>query len=110
MLDHVVKAQMVQKLCLYACIRQAKDRRIRLEEGARMRLKGQNRCRDTIGLGKVHLKQIIRADPNQNNEHTGFTDYDNDGDLDGFQANFSGTNWIFQSGLAQGSYVGGIDL
>jgi hypothetical protein len=41
-------------------------------------------------------------------EEVDFGDYDNDGDLDAFAANFSGTNWLYQSNLAQGGTGGGL--
>jgi hypothetical protein len=44
----------------------------------------------------------IVADPVFDENEIDFGDYDGDGDLDAFLANFSGTNWLFQSGLAQG--------
>jgi hypothetical protein len=42
------------------------------------------------------------ADPVVVEYEVDFGDFDGDGDLDAFLANFSGTNWLFQSGLAQG--------
>jgi hypothetical protein len=45
---------------------------------------------------------LIKGDPNQDEAESDFFDYDGDGDLDVFLANFSGTNRIFVSGLAQG--------
>ena len=44
----------------------------------------------------------IKNDPNFDENELDFIDYDGDGDLDAFSANFSGTDWIYQSGLAQG--------
>ncbi|GJM21429.1 MAG: hypothetical protein DHS20C15_13440 [Planctomycetota bacterium] len=44
----------------------------------------------------------IRNDPNVDENEVDFLDFDNDGDLDVFAANFSGTNWIYTSGVAQG--------
>jgi hypothetical protein len=48
------------------------------------------------------LTSWIKNEPNTDEEDGDFGDYDNDGDLDGFVANFSGTNWLYQSSLAQG--------
>jgi hypothetical protein len=45
---------------------------------------------------------LIKGDTNQDEAESDFFDYDGDGDLDVFLANFSGTNRIFVSGLAQG--------
>ncbi|MHC4845368.1 MAG: FG-GAP repeat domain-containing protein [Planctomycetota bacterium] len=44
----------------------------------------------------------IKGDPVVDENELDFIDYDSDGDLDAFAANFSGTNWLYQSSLAQG--------
>ncbi|HZM00124.1 MAG TPA: VCBS repeat-containing protein [Planctomycetota bacterium] len=44
----------------------------------------------------------IVGDPQFDENEIDFGDFDNDGDLDSFVANFSGTNWLYQNGLAQG--------
>ncbi|HUC33366.1 MAG TPA: VCBS repeat-containing protein, partial [Ilumatobacteraceae bacterium] len=44
----------------------------------------------------------IKGDPITDEEEADFGDYDDDGDLDVFVANFSGTNFMYQSSLAQG--------
>ena len=44
----------------------------------------------------------IVGDPVEDEESMDFIDYDDDGDLDAFLASFEGTNWLFQSSLAQG--------
>ncbi|MGQ0551644.1 MAG: FG-GAP repeat domain-containing protein [Planctomycetota bacterium] len=44
----------------------------------------------------------IVGDPNQDENEVDFIDYDGDGDVDSFIANFVGTNWLYQSGIAQG--------
>ena len=44
----------------------------------------------------------ITGDNNVDENEIDFIDYDSDGDLDTFMANFSGTNSIYQSRLAQG--------
>jgi hypothetical protein len=44
----------------------------------------------------------IQGDPNADENECDFLDFDNDGDLDVFMANFSGTNYLYASGLAQG--------
>jgi len=45
---------------------------------------------------------LIKGDPNADENEIDFLDFDNDGDLDAFSANFSGTNWIWANGTAQG--------
>ncbi len=54
------------------------------------------------GFQFSQMNSWIVGDPNQDENELDFGDYDGDGDLDAFAANFSGTNWIYQSGLAQG--------
>ena len=49
---------------------------------------------------KVHA--WIVGDPVKDEESMDFIDYDDDGDLDAFMASFEGTNWLYQSSLAQG--------
>jgi len=55
-----------------------------------------------VGYSFTRMDAWIKGDPNQNDEHIAFSDYDGDGDLDGFVANFGGTNFLFQNVLAQG--------
>ncbi|HZM00584.1 MAG TPA: VCBS repeat-containing protein [Planctomycetota bacterium] len=50
----------------------------------------------------------IAGDPNTDEEEVDFGDYDGDGDLDSFVANFSGLNYLYQSNLAQGGLGGGL--
>ncbi len=56
------------------------------------------------GVGYNFTKKTtwIKGDPNQDENEVDFADYDNDGDLDSFVANFSGTSPLYQCGLAQG--------
>jgi hypothetical protein len=48
---------------------------------------------------------LIAGDPNVDENEVDFFDYDGDGDLDTFAANFSGLNSIYQGGLNQGVSV-----
>ncbi|MHC5212234.1 MAG: FG-GAP-like repeat-containing protein [Planctomycetota bacterium] len=50
----------------------------------------------------TQMNAWIVGDPNVDENEVDFGDYDGDGDLDAFAANFSGTNWLYQGGLAQG--------
>ncbi len=44
----------------------------------------------------------IVGDPDVLESDVDFGDFDGDGDLDAFAAHYGGTNWLYQSGLAQG--------
>jgi hypothetical protein len=60
------------------------------------------------GFKFTQVNSWISNDPNTDENEVDFGDYDNDGDLDLFVANFSGTNWLYQSNLAQGGQGGGL--
>jgi hypothetical protein len=62
------------------------------------------------GYSFTEKQTWIKGDPNVDENEAAFIDYDADGDLDVFMANFSGTDWIFQSGLAQGLDFEGVGL
>jgi hypothetical protein len=58
----------------------------------------------TAGMGSkfTQMNGWIKGDPNVDENEIDFIDYDGDGDLDAYLANFSGTNFLYQNGLAQG--------
>ena len=60
------------------------------------------------GFKFVQVNALIANDPLNDENEVDFGDYDNDGDLDAFMANFSGTNFMYQSNLAQGGQGGGL--
>jgi hypothetical protein len=62
----------------------------------------RNNGPDAGGFAFTQMNAWIKNDPVNDEEEADFCDYDDDGDLDAFLANFSGTNYLFQSGLDQG--------
>jgi hypothetical protein len=60
------------------------------------------------GFKFTQVDAWIAGDPVIDENEIDFGDYDNDGDLDAFVANFSGTNSLYQSNLAQGGQGGGL--
>ncbi|MBC7898052.1 MAG: VCBS repeat-containing protein [Cytophagaceae bacterium] len=54
------------------------------------------------GTSFTRMNAWIKGDPNVDELEADFIDYDGDGDLDVYMANFAGTNYLYQSGLAQG--------
>jgi len=54
------------------------------------------------GFEFTQMNSWIKGDPVVDENEVDFVDFDSDGDLDAFVANFAGTNWLYQSGLAQG--------
>jgi hypothetical protein len=66
----------------------------------------------TAGQGSkfTQMNNWIKGDPNVDENEVDFIDYDNDGDLDAYIANFGGTNFLYQSGLAQGLAIDSVGL
>jgi hypothetical protein len=66
----------------------------------------------TAGSGPkfTQMNAWIKGDPNTDENEVDFIDYDNDGDLDAYVANFLGTNFLYQSGLAQGQVINTVGL
>jgi hypothetical protein len=58
--------------------------------------------RNNGNLTFTQMNSWIKGDPVQDENEIDFLDFDSDGDLDAFAANFSGTNRLYTSGLAQG--------
>ena len=63
-----------------------------------------------VGSGGVvtftQMNGWLKGDPVVDENEVDFLDFDSDGDLDTFGANFSGTNWLYAGGLAQGLTAG----
>ena len=60
------------------------------------------------GFKFTQVNAWISNDPNNDENEVDFADFDNDGDLDAFVANFSGTDFLYASNLAQGGAGGGL--
>ena len=68
---------------------------------------------NSVGLGAAPfsfttMNSWIANDPNTDENEVDFGDFDADGDLDSFIANFSGTNTLYASNLSQGGQGGGL--
>jgi hypothetical protein len=55
-----------------------------------------------VGFNFTQVNAWIKGDPSVDENEVDLLDFDGDGDLDAFAANFSGTNWLYTGGLAQG--------
>ena len=60
------------------------------------------------GFEFTQVDAWISGDPVESENEIDFGDYDDDGDLDAFTANSAGTNFLYQSNLAQGGQGGGL--
>lgn len=66
--------------------------------------------RNNGNLTFTQMNVWIQGDPVVDENEIDFLDYDGDGDLDAYAANFSGTNWLYQGGLAQGLNFNSVGL
>ncbi|MCB9897924.1 MAG: VCBS repeat-containing protein [Planctomycetes bacterium] len=57
------------------------------------------------GFQFLETPSFIQGDPLVDEQTVDFVDYDGDGDLDVFDPNFSGTNYIYQSAVVEGFSV-----
>ncbi len=55
-----------------------------------------------VGFSFTKKANWLKGDSNVDEQECDFGDFDNDGDLDAYVANFTGTSSLYQSGLAQG--------
>ena len=62
----------------------------------------RNDATGPVGFEFFKMFQALKGDPNTDENEIDFFDYDSDGDLDAYSANFLGTNWIYTGAVAQG--------
>jgi len=69
-------------------------------------LKGnQDKLARNDGSATFSIWDPLVGDPVVDENEVDFIDYDADGDLDAFAANFSGTNWLYRSTVSQGGTI-----